>query len=147
MPDFLTPQQRSERMSRIRSKDTKPELLVRRAAWAAGFRYRLHKKGLPGHPDLVFSSLSTVVFVHGCYWHGHTCQGGRVPRGNSAFWSAKFASNKKRDRRNRDQLRRLGWDVYTIWECSLSTKSKRSAAIGRLLAHLESRKELAKYQD
>lgn len=76
MSDFLTPQQRSERMSRIRSKDTKPELFVRRAVWVAGFRYRLHKKELPGHPDLVFSSLGTVVFVHGCYWHGHTCQGG-----------------------------------------------------------------------
>ena len=142
MPDFLSPSERSERMSRIRSKDTKPELLVRRAAWAAGFRYRLHGKGLPGRPDLVFASLRTVIFVHGCYWHGHSCQKGRIPRGNSDFWRGKFAENKRRDRRNRERLKRLGWDVYTVWECSLSTIGKRAAAIDRLLAHLEQRKQL-----
>lgn len=141
MPDFLTPAERSTRMSRIRSKDTKPELFVRRAAWAAGFRYRLHKKGLPGRPDLVFPSLGTVVFVHGCYWHGHSCQKGRIPSGNSEFWRAKFAANKLRDRRNRDQLKRLGWDVYTVWECSLSTVAKRAVSIDQLLTHLERRKK------
>lgn len=143
MPDFLSPPERSERMSRIRSKDTKPELFVRRAAWAAGFRYRLHGKGLQGRPDLVFASLRTVVFVHGCFWHGHSCQKGRIPQGNSEFWRAKFAANKLRDRRNREHLKRLGWDVYTVWECSLSTVGKRAATIDRLLAHLERRRQLA----
>lgn len=142
MADFLTPEQRSERMSRIRSKDTKPELWVRKAVWSAGYRYRLHKQGLPGRPDLVLASLRTVVFVHGCYWHAHSCQKGRVPEGNREAWSEKFAGNKRRDRRNRDQLRRMGWDVYTVWECSLSTIPKRSAVIERLLAHLGTRKKL-----
>ena len=102
MADPLSPLERSIRMSLIRSKDTKPELAVRKAVWAAGFRYRLHGKGLPGKPDLVFPALRTVVFVHGCYWHGHSCQKGRIPKQNSAFWRDKFAANKARDQKTRE---------------------------------------------
>lgn len=120
-------------MARIRSKDTKPELLVRKAVWAAGFRYRLHAKGLPGRPDLVFPGLGVVVFVHGCYWHGHSCQKGRIPGQNSAFWKAKFEANGARDKRNRAALARQGWKVATVWECSLATKDKRQRAIDKLL--------------
>lgn len=124
-------------MSLIRSKDTKPELVVRKAVWAAGFRYRLHGKGLPGRPDLVFTALRTVVFVHGCYWHAHSCQKGRIPGQNSRFWREKFAMNKLRDRRNARRLRRMGWSVLVVWECSLSTARPRNRAIHKLLATLE----------
>lgn len=123
-------------MALIRSKDTKPELLVRKAVWAAGFRYRLHVKGLPGRPDLVLPSLGVVVFVHGCFWHGHSCQKGRIPGGNSLFWRAKFEANKLRDRRNRAKLKRLGWRVAVVWECSLSTRQKRERAVKKLLDFL-----------
>jgi len=120
-------------MARIRSKDTKPELVVRKAVWAAGFRYRLHARNLPGRPDLVFPGLGVVVFVHGCYWHGHSCQKGRIPGQNSAFWKAKFEGNIARDRRNRAALARDGWKVVTVWECSLATKEKRRTAVKKLL--------------
>ncbi|UOV06985.1 very short patch repair endonuclease [Pseudoxanthomonas mexicana] len=123
-------------MSLIRSKDTKPELIVRKALWAAGFRYRLHSKGLHGKPDLVFPSMRTVVFVHGCYWHGHSCQKGRIPKQNSSFWREKFMANKARDRRNVRQLRAEGWTVITVWECTLSTARARDRAIRKLLASL-----------
>ena len=128
-------------MAKIRSKDTRPELLVRKAVWAAGFRYRLHGKALPGKPDLVFPGFRTVVFVHGCYWHAHGCQKGRIPESNSSFWREKFAKNRARDSRNARVLRRAGWSVLTVWECSLSTAARRDAAIRKLLAALERRRE------
>jgi len=140
MTDTLSPLARSLRMSLINSKDTKPELVVRKAVWAAGFRYRLHGKGLPGKPDLVFPSLRTVVFVHGCYWHGHSCQKGRIPKQNSEFWKSKFETNRARDRRNTSILRRNGWSVITIWECSLATYKKRERSLQRLLGLLSKKK-------
>lgn len=127
-------------MSLIRSKDTKPELVVRKAVWAAGFRYRLHGRGLPGRPDLVFPALRTVVFIHGCYWHAHSCQKGRIPAQNSRFWREKFLANKARDRRNVQRLRREGWSVLTVWECSLATAKSREATIGKLLVALAMRR-------
>lgn len=140
MTDTLSPAERSVRMSLIRSKDTKPELLVRKAVWAAGFRYRLHGEDLPGRPDLVLPALRTVVFVHGCYWHAHSCQKGRIPGQNSHFWSNKFEANKARDQRNIRRLRREGWSVLTVWECSLSKAQSREGVIRRLLAALRARR-------
>ncbi|HHA2841733.1 very short patch repair endonuclease [Stenotrophomonas maltophilia] len=139
--DTLTAAQRSHRMSLIRSKNTKPELLVRKAVWAAGFRYRLHSKGLPGKPDLVFPGLRTVVFVHGCYWHAHSCQKGRIPGQNSAMWTEKFSVNKARDARNTRRLRREGWSVLTVWECQLGAQKSRRAAIRSLLSALKRRRD------
>jgi DNA mismatch endonuclease (patch repair protein) len=141
MADTLSPRERSVRMSLIRSKDTKPELAVRKALWAAGFRYRLHGPGLPGRPDLVLPGLRTVVFVHGCYWHGHVCQKGRIPEQNSGFWREKFIRNKARDKRNAQRLRREGWSVLTVWECSLATAKKRERAIRRVLDLLDRRRQ------
>ena len=100
MVDFMTPVERSERMSRIKGKDTRPELLVRKALHAQGFRFRLNVTGLPGRPDIVMRKYAAVVFVHGCYWHFHRCQKGRVPGSNPLFWKDKFLSNKRRDARN-----------------------------------------------
>jgi len=118
--DTLTPQQRSERMSRVRSRNSKPELLVRRIAHALGYRFRLHRRDLPGTPDLVFPSRRKVIFVHGCFWHSHAdpaCKLARMPKSRLDFWTAKLESNKRRDEKNSDQLHHLGWESGVIWEC------------------------------
>jgi len=105
-------------MSRIRGKDTKPEMIVRRLVHAAGYRYRLHRRDLPGCPDLVFPGRGKVVFVHGCFWHRHRCRYGRpMPSTRKAFWKRKLEANRARDRKNRRALRRQGWDVFVVWEC------------------------------
>lgn len=110
--------ERSRNMSRIRGSDTKPEMCVRRLVWKMGYRYRLHRRDLPGTPDLVFPSRQKVIFVHGCYWHRHRCVYGRpIPKTRTEFWQAKFDANVKRDRRVVRQLRRAGWDVLIVWEC------------------------------
>lgn len=118
MADTLTPAQRRKCMAAIRGKDTKPELIVRSIAHRLGFRFRLHAADLPGKPDLVFRPRCAVVFVHGCYWHMHTCKRGRsTPTTNAAFWKSKRAKNQERDRRIAVALRRLGWRSLVIWEC------------------------------
>lgn len=119
MPDKLTPAQRSALMSRIRSKDTKPEMIVRRLLHRMGYRYVLHDKRLPGTPDLVFPARRKVIFVHGCFWHGHTCGRGFKPVTNAEFWRAKIKRNQERDREARRELRRLGWESLTVFECTL----------------------------
>lgn len=121
MTDTLTPQQRSLRMAKIHGKDTKPEMVVRRLVHGLGFRYRLHRKDLPGKPDLVFSSRRRVIFVHGCFWHGHGagCPLTRLPKSNTEFWKSKIESNRARDERNIHQLKELGWRVMIVWECEL----------------------------
>jgi len=109
---------RSENMSRIRGKDTAPELAVRRALWAAGLRYRLHDKRLPGRPDLVFPSRRAVVLVHGCFWHCHEgCPAFRIPSTRREWWSAKLSTNVMRDARVQAQLQEAGWNVFVVWEC------------------------------
>lgn len=109
---------RSENMSRIRSKDTLPEMTVRRAFWAAGLRYHLHDKRLPGNPDLVFPGRRTVVFIHGCFWHCHEeCGNFRIPKTRTEWWTAKLGRNKTRDVDVRAQLETMGWNVVVIWEC------------------------------
>ncbi|WP_202330989.1 very short patch repair endonuclease [Mesorhizobium sp. L-8-3] len=117
--DVLTPQQRQRNMSRIRGRDTKPELLLRRHLHAAGFRFRLHASGLPGRPDMVFPRYRAVIFVHGCFWHGHDCPLFKVPSTRPEFWSAKISGNRDRDRRTIARLRASGWRVLVVWECSL----------------------------
>ncbi len=116
--DTLTPEQRSERMSRVRSRDTRPELRVRGLAYRLGYRYRLRAKDIPGHPDLVFRSRRTVIFVHGCFWNRHLgCPRTRTPKTRQEFWEAKFARNVGRDREVRRLLEDRGWQALTVWEC------------------------------
>lgn len=143
MADTLSPQARSERMSRIRGQDTAPELIVRRYLHAAGFRYRLHVRDLPGRPDIVLPKHRVVVFVNGCFWHAHLCQKGRVPSTRPDFWAEKFRKNRSRDARNRRLLRNAGWRVITLWECSLSTPTKAGRELERLVRKIlaEPRKE------
>lgn len=117
MVDTLSPAARSERMSRIRGKNTVPEIVVRRLAHGLGYRFRLHRKDLPGSPDLVFPRLKKVVFVHGCLWHGHDCGKGRLPKSNVAFWEAKIDKNRYRDDRSVSSLKAAGWEVLVLWQC------------------------------
>lgn len=133
MVDTLSPAERSERMARIRGRDTKPEIWVRRTLHANGYRFRLHRRDLPGRPDIVLPKYRAVVFVHGCFWHAHTCQKGRIPGTRSTFWEAKFQGNKKRDARNVRALRAAGWRVLTIWECELSKPRSRERALKNLM--------------
>jgi len=120
MTDVLTPEQRHQNMSAIKSKNTKPEVIARHIIHSMGYRYRLHQKDLPGKPDLVFPKYSKVIFIHGCYWHMHNCRYGRVvPKTNAKFWKNKRESNKNRDKKNRLDLKKLGWEILTIWECQL----------------------------
>lgn len=119
--DFLDAKARSALMSRIRGRDTKPELAVRRYLHGHGLRYVLNDSSLPGKPDLAFKSRKVAVFVHGCFWHGHVgCAKARIPKTRSAYWQAKIVTNRARDRRVEARLRRLGWRVFVIWQCRIS---------------------------
>ena len=134
--DILTPEQRSERMSRVRGRDTKPEMLVRRLTHGMGYRYRLHRRGLPGSPDLVFPSRMKVIFVHGCFWHRHLdpgCKLARLPKSKLDFWGPKLETNRERDERNLVLLAELGWDVLVIWECQTKNREELQARIGEFL--------------
>ena len=121
MTDRMTPQQRHYCMSRIRSKNTKPEMLVSRWLWSHGYRYRLHERGVPGCPDIVLRSYRTAIFVNGCFWHGHEgCPSYRLPKTNTSFWRSKITRNRQRDMRNYALLHANGWHVIVVWECQLS---------------------------
>ena len=142
--DKLTPQQRHNNMAAIRSKDTKPEMIVRRGLWKRGFRYRLNHKRLPGHPDLVLRKYRTCIFVNGCFWHGHKLRKAqseelrvkseeftfdyesseccKIPKTNRDFWMAKIRRNKERDKEEQHKLAEMGWHCITVWECELKPK-------------------------
>jgi DNA mismatch endonuclease (patch repair protein) len=118
--DPLTPHERSVRMSLIRSKNTKPELIVRRLAWSMGYRYRLHLNSLPGRPDLAFLRIRKAIFVHGCFWHQHKrCKHYVMPKSRLSFWLPKLESNVSRDKKHLRILRSQGWEVLVVWECQL----------------------------
>jgi len=120
MADVHSPEVRSYNMSRIKGKDTKPEMLVRRFLFSKGFRYRLHVKHLPGKPDLVLSKYKTVIFIHGCFWHGHErCKYFVVPKTRTEWWLNKINVNKEKDKNNLANLEKSGWNVIIIWECML----------------------------
>ena len=121
--DVHTPEVRSFNMSRIRAKNTKPEMTVRRLLWASGYRYRLHRKDLPGNPDIVLSRYSAAIYVHGCFWHRHGCHATTIPATRREFWLAKFRENVIRDSRNVAALTNDNWRVMIVWECSLRGKT------------------------
>lgn len=131
--DTLTVEQRSALMARVRDRDTKPELFVRKALYARGYRYRLHARDLPGRPDLVFRKRRTVVFVHGCFWHRHGCKKTTHPKSRQDYWQDKFANNVARDGRNLAQLADDGWRVFVVWECETE---KDDGLLDRLAAFL-----------
>lgn len=140
MADIVSGEVRSRMMSGIRGKNTRPEMLIRKALHMAGFRYRLHDTRLPGKPDLVFPKHQAVVFVHGCFWHGHGCHLFRLPATRTEFWQSKIAGNVQRDRRAVEILEGEGWRVATVWECALKGRTRLSfeAVIGNLSTWLRS---------
>lgn len=124
MVDIVDIKTRSRMMAGIRGKDTKPEMLIRHGLHARGYRYRLHDKKLPGKPDLVFAKYSAVIFVNGCFWHGHNCHLFKIPKSNTDFWSNKIARNRELDAIHEAQLVSMGWRIGVIWECTLKGKTK-----------------------
>lgn len=134
--DKLAPERRSENMRRIRGKDTAPELAVRKLCREIGFPgYRVHRKGLPGKPDLAWIGRKLAIFVHGCFWHGHDCaEGIRKPKSNLDYWIPKIERNKQRDAESLSALRAAGWDVFVVWECEISEKANLSMKLQRFLS-------------
>lgn len=136
--DNLKAADRRRAMQAVRTRDTKPELAVRKRAHAAGLRFRLHRRDLPGTPDLVFPRRRIALFVHGCFWHGHPeCQRSALPKTNVAFWSAKIEKNKARDRAAAEALQLLGWEVIVIWECETRSTEKIDECLPPLIPKLE----------
>lgn len=134
MSDVYSPEKRSAVMRRVKGKDTTPELAVRKALTRLGARYRLHRKDLPGKPDIVLPGRRLALFVHGCFWHGHDCaRGARVPKQNRDYWVSKVARNRDRDAANRAALERQGWRVETIWECELKDRATFDRTLTGLL--------------
>lgn len=134
MTDIFSQKDRSWIMGRVRSKDTKPELKVRSMVHRLGYRFRLHKNDLPGKPDLVFKSRKKIIFVHGCFWHGHSCKrGDRKPKTNAAYWLNKISKNKERDKNTQNLLKSMGWKTLTVWECQLKDEVKTADRIIKFL--------------
>ncbi|VGO21057.1 very short patch repair endonuclease [Pontiella sulfatireligans] len=132
--DTFTPEQRSRVMSRIRGKNTKPELIVRSLLHRAGYRFSLHRKDLPGKPDIVLRKYNTVVFVHGCFWHRHqNCKTASMPKSNVEYWQAKFERNVSNDRKHIRELKKMGWNVIVVWECELKQPEKVLAKLEKSL--------------
>lgn len=128
--DTLSPEERSERMSRVRGSDTKPELAVRRLIHSLGYRYRLHDRSLPGRPDIVFPKRRKVIFVHGCFWHRHpNCKLARLPKSRREFWIPKLEANAKRDAQHLARLAAMGWQAMVVWECEVRGDSGLSERI------------------
>ncbi|MGH6826271.1 very short patch repair endonuclease [Methyloceanibacter sp.] len=124
MSDHVSPEGRSFIMKAVGTRDTGPEVAVRRLLHSAGYRYRLYRRDLPGTPDLTFPRRHKVIFVHGCYWHGHGCEKGRLPKSKLAYWAPKIAANRARDERNIRKLRSEGWSTLTVWQCELKQREK-----------------------
>jgi len=133
MVDNLSPVERSSLMRRVRGKDTKPEIAVRRVAHALGYRFRLHRRDLPGSPDIVFPKLRKAIFVHGCYWHRHDCKKATVPKSNVSFWQNKFEANIERDRRNLVSLSEMGWLTMIVWQCETEKEENIAEMISNFL--------------
>ncbi|WP_417480315.1 very short patch repair endonuclease [Maricaulis maris] len=149
MPDVVDSATRSRMMAGIKAKNTKPEMLVRRGLHAMGFRYRLHDKRLPGKPDLVLPKYRSVIFVHGCFWHGHDCPAFKWPKTREKFWREKILTNRKRDEKQISDLVRSGWRVSVVWECALRSKTpdKVETTLKLLASWIEQREIAAEKSD
>ena len=131
MTDVFTPEKRSSVMRQVKGKGTAPEVKVRRLLTAMGLRYRLHRRDLPGAPDIVMAGRKLAIFVHGCFWHGHDCaRGARVPKQNRDYWTAKVGRNRARDEANQARLAAMGWTAMVVWECELKDEAAVTARLG-----------------
>jgi DNA mismatch endonuclease Vsr len=131
--DIMSTEQRSQRMSLIRSRNTVPERVVRSVIHRMGYRFRVHRTDLPGSPDIVFRSRRCIIFIDGCFWHGHECSIGHIPYSNSEYWREKIARTKSRDSKNRRQLRKEGWRTLIVWECQIKNKERLTKRLKRFL--------------
>ena len=136
--DIYSKNKRSNIMSRISGNNTKPEILVRKYLFSHGFRYRKNKKELPGKPDIVLSKYHVIIFINGCFWHGHTCRAGRLPETNHAFWENKIHKNIWRDKKNIQELETRGWKVIVIWECELKNTTLQNNRLTLLISEIKS---------
>ncbi len=137
--DIVSVQKRSEIMAKIRSTNTLPEIRLRSALHKCGIRFRLHRRDLPGKPDLVLPKYRAVIFVHGCFWHQHkNCADGKMPKSQTEYWAEKFAKNAERDRRTKVALKKMGWKVFVVWECEID--KKLGGTVSKLVAKLRQRK-------
>jgi len=145
MSDIFSNPKRSEIMSKISSKETKPEILVRKYLFSKGFRYRKNVKELPGKPDIVLPKYKTIIFVHGCFWHGHeSCKKSALPATNLEFWKDKLEKNKERDKSNILKLKEIGWKVIVIWQCELKNSTVRNNTLEKLIVEIASRNNTTK---
>lgn len=137
MSDIFSKKKRSKIMSSVSAKDTKPEKIVRKHLFAQGFRYLKNDKRYSGTPDIVLPKYDTIIFVHGCFWHGHDCNAGKLPDTRQKFWRNKISKNKARDIRNRKKLEEEGWEVLTVWECEIKNKSDRFHRLKKLTNQIQ----------
>ncbi len=145
--DVMTPEQRSRCMATVKGKDTKPEMIVRKYLFSRGLRYRVNNRKLPGSPDIVLKKYKTVVFIDGCFWHGHeNCKYFRLPKSNGDFWRHKIAMNIARDYANNVNLKLAGWRVIRIWECEIRTIAKREENLNHLYASITGTQNVGHYQ-
>lgn len=137
MTDIYTPSERSNIMSKISGKETKPEILVRSFLFLKGFRFRKNDKRYPGSPDIVLPKYRTAIFVHGCFWHGHNCNAGKLPETRKEFWTKKISETKIRDEKNRGELQELDWNIIVIWQCEIKTKQAREQRLSLLIEEIK----------
>jgi len=137
MSDIFSKPKRSEIMSHISGKETKPEVIVRKYLFSQGFRFRKNVKDLPGKPDVVLLKYKTVIFIHGCFWHGHTCKRGVLPATNVEFWKTKIRGNIERDKRNVSELEKQGWKVFVIWQCEIKNIELRNKRLEKLVLEIK----------
>lgn len=137
MSDIYSKSKRSDIMSKISGKETKPEILVRKFLFSKGFRFRKNVKKLPGKPDIVLPKYKTVIFVHGCFWHGHSCQRGTLPETNHEFWQEKIGKNIERDNRNIFELKEKGWNVIIVWQCEIKDKTNMNIRLNKLIEEIK----------
>ena len=145
--DTRTPEQRRRIMQSVKSENTGPELVVRRLLHGMGYRYRLHRRDLPGRPDIVFGSRRKAIFVHGCFWHGHDCSKGRLPKSRLDYWQPKVDKNRERDRTKEEQLKAMGWSVLTIWQCETADLQALAARLQDFVGNREIRSTSGRYRD
>ncbi len=134
--DILDKNKRSQLMAKVKQRNTEPEIRVRHFLFFQGFRYRINVKTLPGSPDIVLPKYKVAIFVHGCFWHGHSCRAGQLPTSNLDYWKAKIEANKERDSRKIDELKTLGWKVITVWQCEIKTLKKREERFSTLITQV-----------
>ncbi|MCS2559729.1 MULTISPECIES: very short patch repair endonuclease [Bacteroidales] len=135
--DIFDKSKRSQLMAKVKQKNTAPEIIVRKFLFSKGFRYRINVKSLSGTPDIVLSKYKTVIFVHGCFWHGHTCRAGHLPSSNLDYWVTKIEKNIERDNRKINELEKLGWNVVVIWQCEIKALKNREIRFSKLISEIE----------